>query len=362
MRLRILPFFYALFLLALINTFYITNTSFSTGNAGANCSTSNCHGNDTDGTISFTGIPGSYTPSTSYPVNLCITENEPFNFDIEGGGFTVFVAEVADGSWTSGSGSKLGGANNLAVTHAAKKQITPTGNGDEGQVCWSFTWNAPAANNGTVNFTFRGNAVDCMNDRFGDHGGYFGTTSSTEAATMPVELLGFQVQNENERVKLSWQTATEHQNDFFEIQRSTDGTDFEIIGKIAGAGESLEVLNYEFVDERPIENQKNYYRLRQVDFDENFSFSNIEFIDLKRDKIEFEVFPNPTADFVSLKISDVEFENLEVKILNATNQTILSKIISYQNETIDLSGLPNGFYTICMENKGQIFSKRILKI
>ncbi|MDA0196847.1 MAG: VCBS repeat-containing protein [Bacteroidetes bacterium] len=91
--------------------------------------------------------------------------------------------------------------------------------------------------------------------------------SSCESfSVLPVELVSFSGKAGNESIVLDWVTATEVNNDRFEIERSVDGANWDVVGTVVGAGSSEDFLTYEFTDRRPVIGI-NYYRLRQVDFD-----------------------------------------------------------------------------------------------
>jgi len=111
---------------------------------------------------------------------------------------------------------------------------------------------------------------------------------------LPIELTRFDATVVNKKTRLAWTTATEIDNDFFVIERSSNGIDFEDIGTIDGAGNSFSELNYVFVDERPLTG-RNYYRLRQVDFNQAFSHSRIVSVDQTGQIREIIAYPNPVA-------------------------------------------------------------------
>ncbi|MBK9423627.1 MAG: hypothetical protein IPN54_05800 [Bacteroidetes bacterium] len=86
------------------------------------------------------------------------------------------------------------------------------------------------------------------------------------ATPLPVELLYFNAFKYNEQVKVEWVTATEINNDYYIVERSSDGTDFEMVEVVPGAGNSNFLINYFIFDKDPFSG-KSYYRLKQVDFD-----------------------------------------------------------------------------------------------
>ncbi|MEP1094664.1 MAG: choice-of-anchor D domain-containing protein [Cyclobacteriaceae bacterium] len=122
---------------------------------------------------------------------------------------------------------------------------------------------------------------------------------------LPVELVSFAGSAENNEITLDWITATELNNDYFEIQRSLNGVVFETIGKVAGNGTTSVVSSYDFVDSSPAYGV-NYYRLRQVDYDGAQEFHQIIRVDndFIKSGIEAAVYPNPSyVDNLNLKIS-----------------------------------------------------------
>ena len=121
---------------------------------------------------------------------------------------------------------------------------------------------------------------------------------------LPIELEKFEVQEVADGVKLSWETATEVNNDYFEIERSIDGVSFESLQQINGAGESNIPIGYSWVDEQPFSGP-NYYRLKQVDFDGRFSYSEIKVLQLNRlglsGKSSYLIQPNPAFEQLTLR-------------------------------------------------------------
>ncbi len=118
----------------------------------------------------------------------------------------------------------------------------------------------------------------------------FGTEEMGD--TLPVEFLGFEGKEEASSIKLSWSTATELNNDHFEVERSTDGVQFEGIGKVDGNGTTNEVSSYSFVDTKPTSGT-SFYRLRQVDYDGQFDYSKTIQLTPEWFDAQVSVYPNP---------------------------------------------------------------------
>jgi len=114
-------------------------------------------------------------------------------------------------------------------------------------------------------------------------------------------LIAFDLKVVRDVVRIKWSTASEIQNDYFEIQRSRAGQDFETIATVNGAGDSNTVLNYSFTDESATEGSY-YYRLKQVDFDGDFEIFDTKKIKLSQLSGSLTVYPNPVTNG-SLKIN-----------------------------------------------------------
>ena len=119
---------------------------------------------------------------------------------------------------------------------------------------------------------------------------------------LPISLLSFDGFPGDHSIKLTWKTATETNNDYMAIERSTDGIHFTDIGRVAGAGTSFDVHSYEFIDHAPVAGV-NYYRLRQVDVDGIATRHKI--ISVKMNQLlngdRVAIYPNPARDLLNLR-------------------------------------------------------------
>lgn len=172
--------------------------------------------------------------------------------------------------------------------------------------------------------------------------------ASTFCSVLPIELVSFECSIENDKINLNWQTASELNNDYFTIERSKNGFDWNAIKTIDGAGNSSSLLNYSTIDLNPYK-RISYYRLKQTDFDGEYSYSNTVSVDIQNvanNKIE--IYPNPTSNKITIKGNSFELERINIyNILgeNVTNQT-LSIENSKQEIVIDLSELSAGIYIV----------------
>ncbi|MBK6500462.1 MAG: hypothetical protein IPG00_20870 [Saprospiraceae bacterium] len=134
--------------------------------------------------------------------------------------------------------------------------------------------------------------------------------------------------------KLNWLTSSETNNDYFTIERSTDGQNFDPLEEIKGAGNSSEEISYEWIDQKLLPGN-NYYRLKQTDYDGKFTYSNIvrTIIDVSE---ETRIFPNPTSSHVNVLSSS---EN-SLQIMDVFGKSYRNHNISEGLNTIDVADLP----------------------
>lgn len=179
-----------------------------------------------------------------------------------------------------------------------------------------------------------------------------------EAACLaaPVELTYFRGKYENESVVLSWQTASEKDNDYFIVEGSTNGHTFEYLGQVKGNGSTTAVSNYQYFRHKPTEG-RHYFRLKQVDFDGHFEYSGLVTV-LVESKRNFEIFPNPTTGPVWVKGNSEEARRAIVT--DFTGRIILEKDLT-ESSLIDLFGHPKGIYTLEITTGNQKSVKKIVK-
>lgn len=169
---------------------------------------------------------------------------------------------------------------------------------------------------------------------------------------LPIELISFEAIIKNESVNVSWITATENNNDFFTVERSYDGINFEPVSKVKGAGNSNAQLHYSFLDSYI--DRSVYYRLKQTDFDGGYHYSKVIF--LAQDNLEADlvnVFPNPNhTNQISISAKSTDFYCLT--ILTISGQTL--QVQNIETSIVTIPTLEKGFYIFQFKNKfsGQV--------
>lgn len=182
------------------------------------------------------------------------------------------------------------------------------------------------------------------------------TFLSPSCYLLPIELLSFTGLNKGEVNELFWDTETEMNSDRFEILKSSNGIDFNTIGTIQAAGNSNHHLEYFFTDDENIAGL-NYYKLKMIDKDEQFEFSNTIAINLQRSGLNtYSLYPNPVDDILHVSFSlDSEKEIkfcLSDMLGNIYFITSYSGKKGFQSFEIPVSNLASAAYIISITDIG----------
>ena len=162
-------------------------------------------------------------------------------------------------------------------------------------------------------------------------------------APLPVTLLFFTAKRANQEALLSWATSREINNHHFDVERSPNGIDFQVLKQVAGAGNSAVPKTYSLTDPAPYLN--TYYRLKQVDVDGKFSYSRIVPIQFT-ETFKYRLYPNPTKGTLYLAHNGSN-KVLAVCISDMNGKIVLEKHIYPTNTiSIDVNHLANGSYFI----------------
>jgi hypothetical protein len=186
---------------------------------------------------------------------------------------------------------------------------------------------------------------------------------SNISAPLPVELLYFSAKMKSRKVFLDWSTASEINNSFFEVQRSRDNESFEVIDVVNGSGNSTTVKSYKSIDEKPYDGI-SYYRLRQVDFDGKYAYSETVSVSLNLDNSFNFVFASPaqSTEGVTIGYDAGSQEPVTVNITDALGNAVTNKIIypdlGFNKTTIEMPDMSSGIYFITLTNSTFTSSKK----
>ncbi len=173
-------------------------------------------------------------------------------------------------------------------------------------------------------------------------------SDTVTVTNLPVSLLSFTATKEGNKSLLQWTTANEVNSSYFEAERSSDGVSFTGIGHVDAAGNSGSAKNYSLVDAKPV-NGMNYYRLKVVDKDGEFSYSQIRTIN-EGMSFGVSIYPNPVKNSLNLNFSSDKAMTVQVVVVDnggkvvATQQMEIASGASTQG--INVGGLSGGTYYV----------------
>jgi len=298
------------------------------------------------GTYTDSYIPaGTYLPMQTFnnligcPLNgnwtITVTDNLAsdngyiFNWDINFSAALLsaasFTPTIVSQGWTA--------APTLSSTGATTANVTPT---NQGTPCFTYSV--------TDNFGCTYTQPQCITVNCG--------------TSLPIGLVSFDATAvNNNSVRLSWETSSEQDNDYFVVERSVSGADgWEAIATVDGAGNSETPLYYADIDQMPL-NGVSYYRLKQIDFNGQERVHEMEsvYIDVAGTS-DLVIFPNPATSLVTLKGDIVSLSTF--KLMNALGQDVRMNVASYKQGdgslVLDISSLRAGVYVI--KNGSKVYS------
>ncbi|NNF01298.1 MAG: DUF2341 domain-containing protein [Bacteroidia bacterium] len=175
------------------------------------------------------------------------------------------------------------------------------------------------------------------------------TKSDLCSAILPVELIVFDAFIDDNKVALSWATASEINNDYFTVERSVDGIHWSAIAELPGAGSVNHVIDYLHFDDAPLPGT-SYYRLKQTDFNGDFEYLGIRSVKFNnRASIDFQVYPNPAGSVVNLKFYQSRANSID--IINSAGARVIVPITKTGNLVqLNTGSLPSGNYYVIARN------------
>lgn len=190
-------------------------------------------------------------------------------------------------------------------------------------------------------------------------------TMDESNAPLPVELLFFRASEEENSVRLNWATASETNNSHFVVQKRVDH-EWQPIGKVDGNGTTMKQQEYSFNDDNINKEVSRYYRLKQVDFDGSFEFSNIEDIKVEQNNFEgITLYPVPASDVINLKLNTDQSGEKDLTIRQMDGQTIYKESIYFSiarsKQTIPVNSLEPGTYLLYIKGKEKHWKARFIK-
>ena len=193
-----------------------------------------------------------------------------------------------------------------------------------------------------------------------------GLTVFNEGGIVPVELNSFTVTANGKEVTLNWSTATELNNQGFEIQRKYGSNDFVSVGSVKGNGTTTSPNQYSYVD-KLIDGGKYFYRLKQMDFNGTFEYSDVVEVEVRLlDKFNLEQnYPNPFNPTTTIGYVLLEKSNAKLTLLNAIGEEIAVLVNEEQDKgyhkvEFDAANLPSGVYFYSLHSGSFVQTRKMI--
>ncbi|MBR4583239.1 MAG: T9SS type A sorting domain-containing protein [Bacteroidales bacterium] len=200
----------------------------------------------------------------------------------------------------------------------------------------------------------------------GISGNYTTFGSKSKSTVLPIELVSFTANCNGRSSLVEWTTATEKNNDFFVLERSTDAVNFKEIARIAGAGNSIEPISYAYTD-YGVRSGDNYYRLVQVDYDGTSTASEIIVANCLGTDGEPEVlaYPNPFGDDLTLRFENFGNTPATIEVYDMLGRLVQTqKVNCSQNDyevVLRLVGLSDGTYNVRISTADFVINRKVVK-
>lgn len=326
-----------------------------------------CHGGgSTDGGVTLIGLPSEYTPGQKYNLTLQVDDANAVRAGLQ---MVVNDGITGDmiGSFTAGGNTRVvtSGSGAGRLSQSAPKNFT------SGSALFSFCWTAPTT--GSLDDVIFNWSVVAANGNGSTSGDAVYTGNSGEIA-LPVEFVSLSSDLIDQQVKINWTTATEINNDRFVIERSLTGLDFQEIGYVKAIGNSSQLRDYYFIDRDPPLNKSILYRIKQVDNDGLYTYSNAistEVVTVTNTTL-IDHFPNPVRvggcmflDYVTATDIDLLsvslFDAMGREVIGAKDLYNSSLVKGAHNFMFETNGLQQGMYYLrVLEDGQQTYSEPIM--
>lgn len=295
-----------------------------------------------------------------------------FNFQMDNGSLKVIFTTTqgsTPGNLTINSGNILTIANDHAFHNYRFRYDNNTGVANvwvDNVIVYTYTGIAgrPLAWTGAGDVIV-GEQMDATSNNIGVLANL--TVRNVSASVLPVELISFTAKAGNNKSQVQWSTTNEVDFSHFIVERAADGKSFSPVKSINATGGIASVQQYRINDESPLKGI-NYYRLKMVDKDGAFRYSDVVKLDIITSSQAVSCFPNPATNYVSLTIKDAQAGTYSYSVSTLQGQLITASAATLnsgsQQIRVDLSSnVPSGVLIIRLHNKqnNSIESFKIVK-
>lgn len=273
---------------------------------------------------------------TTYYQRLAISGSDAFATD------AVTITVISAGTISPAAGTTWSGSTQTfasTVSGGTWSVVTSPASGvatiDASTGVLTNTLATNASGSGTVTYTVSSGGTSCTATRT--------FNLFNNSGTLPVTWETISAQKQNSQVLINWSTASEQNTKDFEVQYSTNTTNWDAIGTIKAAGNSSATRNYSFTHQTPLKNSAyNYYRILQRDLDGKFSYSKIVSIIFSEPGPDMSVYPNPVSDVLTVYLSESKL----VRLINAAGAIVWQSNLPAGRNQISVSQYSKGVYVL----------------
>ena len=339
----------------ILNKRNVTNSNFSSDmdNLGWNCIAATTTWPTWDlmasPTVNAKTIAFSNVTNSSVTVNwtngnggnrlLLVSPDAPINaFPLDGTDYT--------GNAAFGSGSMVG-PNNYIVYNGTGNSATITGL-TSGK---TYYFRVVEYNKNT---TTGNNALYLLGDN--------PQSSVAISGALPVTISYFNAIKINAtKAEIDWQTQQELNSNYFEVERSSNGSDFYLLGKVQAKGNSQSKTEYSFTDNSPVANN-NFYRLKEIDHDGNYTYSNVASLDFSIVDNRFKVITYEGKNFFTvIKNDNANFNKAFITVRNTAGQLLIKQaLLNTNSQMVSTSILANGLYFATIFDGSKTYTYKIV--
>ena len=283
----------------------------------------------------FSVIPANNNPSGQYTITLYLT-----------------AAEVA--GWQAATGQSWAGIQLIKIPSRISN-VTPATPEPDG----AGTVQVVSPILGTLGTSYT------LSYTFSNGFSGFGAGIPGAQGTLPIELLSFSGRLQNGNVKLNWSTLFEQNSKGFDVEKSIDGINFRKIGFVASAGNSNTTRSYSFTDpQRAVE--YNYYRLKLVDIDNTFDYSDVVLVKNTFGKQDVYIAGNPITNNINIQFAKTPNAKVAVSIYDMKGRKIYEAgYNNYMQTSLQINTremmLARGMYSVKVITGGKIYNLKAMK-
>ncbi len=280
-----------------------------------------------------------------------------------GNGGIVLLSTDGGESWLTRNSGTINQLNEITFTNSGSAWVV----GKNGMILntndLGYNW---TSYNGVTGDELT--SISFTNENTGWFAGMNGTMFKYQKDVVPVELISFTANINNQSVQLNWRTATETNNYGFNIERCIDGDTWNNIGFVEGHGNASEPNSYFYLDGNVTGAGKIKYRLKQMDFDGNYKYSNeVEVEIVPSEFVLYQNYPNPFNPSTNIKYSVQRSTPITIKIFNLIGAEIETLVDEEKPEgsyeiTWNAVNIPSGVYFYQLKAGSFIDTKKMVLI